>query len=168
MTDSEFSHREEQLTELDLEILHLRGDKHFSPSPTVHSQSSPKRFKSPHSVESDNNDIFGHFANDAHGESDVGFEEPLPKKRRQTSRRIPSVEARSAALQELNSRRISKKARKSTGDQTKSFKMYGKFQKQKKRRLPVGELVTVSERPWDSDVEVSGSELRNGLFETCY
>lgn len=157
------------MTELDLEILHLGEDNHFSSSPTVYSQSSPKRFRSPHSVESDNNYIFGHCANDADGESDADFEEPLPKKRRRTSRRIPSVEAQSAALKELNGRRMSKEARKSTGDETKSSKMYGKSQKQKKkRRLPVGELVTVSERHWDSDVEVSGSELRDALFETGY
>jgi hypothetical protein len=48
------------------------------------------------------------------------------------------------------------------------MKTYGKSQKQvkKKRRLPVGELTTVSERPGTSDVEVTDSEFSDVAHET--
>jgi hypothetical protein len=167
MTDLDISYREEELTELDLENVHLGKASHFSPSTTAHSPPSSKRARS--SVERENIYEFGHFANDADGESDADSEESLPKKRRRTSRRIPTVEARSAALKELNSRRTSKKARKTVGDQTKPIKTYGQLQKQEnKRRLPVDELVTVSEHPWDSDLEVTGNEFPNVPIGTSH
>jgi hypothetical protein len=160
MTNLGISYREEELTELALEILHLGKDSHFSPCTTAHSPPISKRARS--SIEQENIYEFGHFANDADGEGDADSEASLPKKRRRTSSRVPSVQARSAALKELNGRRTSKKACKTVGDQTRPIKTYGQSQKQKnKRRLPVGKLVTVSESPWDSDVEVTGSEFPN-------
>jgi len=96
---------------------------------------------------------------DAVGKSDLNYwEHP---KRRRSPRHIPSVEARNAAFQQLTSRRRSKAGGKSAKNKVRSQKMPSESQKpkKKKRRLPVNELVTVTERPGSPDIEMNSSEL---------
>jgi hypothetical protein len=150
-------HRDEQLTDLDLEILHLGEDNRISLSAS--SQSSPKRARS---ADQDDEEGLGLFANDADGESEGRSEEPLPKRRR-SERQMPAVETRIAALQELSGKRKSRAYRKSTRSQAKSPRSHSKTEKPKKkkktRRLPVNELVTLSERRGDTDIEAASSKF---------
>jgi hypothetical protein len=142
--------------DLDLEILHLGEDEQALPSTGF--PNGPKRQRT--TIEQENYDDLGQFADDADGESDADSE-PLPKKRRRSSRETSGVKARKTALQKLTGQQISRANRKSTGSQPKSTKTYGTSQKPKKqkRRLPVNELVTVTERPGSSNIEVTSSEF---------
>jgi hypothetical protein len=73
---------------------------------------------------------------------------------------VPRVEARNAESEDLNSQQMSRTVHKYTGHPTKSNKVYGKSrsEEKKKRRLPVGKLISVPERPENSDVEETDSK----------
>lgn len=156
-----FLYREEPLTDLDREILHL-GEETHGVSDSKSPPGSPKRARSQDEADEYELALYG---DDADGESDEELQTHLPKKRRRTGRRIPSVEARSAALQELNDHQTSKRARRfdaTAAIQDTAARTSGKQKRpkqKKKRRLPMDELVTVSERPRDSDVEVADGEF---------
>ncbi len=151
--------RDNHLAEIELKILRLGEDTHLLPLSTAYSPSSPTRAKS--SVE--RQDIYGfeHYLNDADGESDADFEEPLPKKRRRSNRRMARVKARKAALEELNGRRMLRTAREPTRDHAGSINAYRKTQKPEKNkcRLPDGKLFTLSKRPGNLDAEITYSEF---------
>lgn len=85
----------------------------------------------------------------------------LPIKKRRTERRVPSAEARKAALRELNDKRVSKAARQTSDNNTEVTEKAKKPKKPKKkkpkkelRRLPDHcELVMGAERLDDLDME---------------
>lgn len=85
-----------------------------------------------------------------------------PVKKRRTERRVPSVEARKAALRELNARRVSKGTRQTTDtnppDAEKSKNKSRKSTKQKSPKEPRrladhGELFTGRDRLDESEIE---------------
>ncbi len=81
----------------DLAILQLGEDNHALPSTATYSLQNPKRARS--SVERQDIYDLANCANDADGESDARFEEPLPKKRRRSRRRVLRVGAQNSALE---------------------------------------------------------------------
>lgn len=142
----------EYLSELELEILQLGEPTRPFTTPS----SSPKRPRS-----SSHNGSPDHYKmqtneedNKSENEEDIGA--PSPKKRRCSSRTKAVKAARSEALQTLTIQTKSKpasKPRQIEGALEKS-KQPQYLQKQKKlRRLPVNELVTVSQRFDNSDLE---------------
>lgn len=159
-TDCLYKFRGEQLTDLDLEILHLGEDDHTLPS--AHCPKSSKRTRD--TIERESNYDLVQYTNDADAESDADFEQ-VPKKRNRSDLRTPNVEARHLALQQLKSRRSSRGDHKSAGDEARSSKTHGKTQKpkkkQKKRRPQVNELVTLTEPAGNPHIELDSSEFHN-------
>jgi hypothetical protein len=128
------------------------------PSPlTASSPLSPKRPRA--DAESNQADHHENHSLQADNWYDEGFQEPEPKKQRQSNRQVPNVVARNAALQELNGQRASKSSREATDVQTTTTVKKSKSkttkpsQKKSPRRLRVNELVTASERFDGSDEE---------------
>ena len=143
-------------------MLNLGEQEQQSPSDAVPSPGSLKRQRRiPHQKFPDIYDLPSH-PNDADAENDRDAEDPTPKKQRRTKRRIPSVSSRNAALQDLNGPR--QKAQKLLEGRLGETKISVKMSK-RKRRVPRGELVTISERLQDSDIEVTGSEFSKVLTE---
>lgn len=149
------SQPDEQLVKLDSEILHLGVDNQALPS--AGSPTSPRRLRS--ATEKEILEESGLFLNGTDGDSYVNPQEPLLKRQRRSSRQITAVEARKTALQELHRRQGSKGNRKCVRNHIKFPKTHSTLQKlkKKKRRLPVNELVTVTERPTDLDVDMTSS-----------
>jgi hypothetical protein len=156
--------RDKQLVKIDSEILHPGQDNQALPSPG--SPTRPKRLRN--ATDKEISEDFGLFLNGTDGDSDVNAQEPLPKKRRRSSRLVTTVEARKAALQELNRREASKGNCKSVRNHIKLPKTYSTLQKlkKKKRRIPVNELVTATERPTDADVDMTSSKFYSFVSET--
>lgn len=142
-------HSEQFLDELDREVLNLGQNDDDIPSTARYPAPSPKRsrtfddelFAWPRSKTPDE---------DALSEIGDWYERPQSKKRR-TTRRIPSVEARRAALQELHNKQASKAMKIPRMSQKKAANQSAK---KKPRRLPVNELAIASQRIEDSDVEI--------------
>ncbi|CZR64962.1 uncharacterized protein PAC_14862 [Phialocephala subalpina] len=143
----------EPLTELELEILQLGEPARPSTSPSI----SPKRTRpSARSESPDYHEIQAHDADDeSENENDEILRAPSPKKRRCRTNPVKAV--RSEALQTLTTQRKSKSAskpRQSTGAVKKSKQSENP---KKPHRLPVDELVTVSQRFDDDDLEEHSS-----------
>ena len=144
---------------MDLEILNLGEDDNSLPATAPQSTRSPKRSRAKASLYDSQSRV-----DDADDEDDEDFDPPPPKKQQ---RKSSNVEVRDAALRELNGRRASKTMRKESG-QAEVVKNHGK-EKQKparreKRRVPENELVTVSERSHDSDLEINSCKRPQHMF----
>lgn len=102
--------------------------------------------------------------NDAEEENERDEEHsaPPPKKRRRSGRKVPAKEAHSKVLQDLTSRRKSKSARKPRKDAPKKVPAT-----KKPRRLPIDELVTVSQRLGSPVLDDSDSKHSHLLGCVC-
>jgi hypothetical protein len=160
--------QDEQLDALDREILQLGKNKNDSsadgaPSKTSLPLRSPKRPRL--SPDRDSPDVF-----DAQYQADESshedFEQSISKKPRRRNRK---AEVCDAALQEPQRRSSSKKAQPCVEAASNGWKgKTSKPQNKKPRRLPVNELVTVSERTDESDLEVIGGVYsRHGALNDC-
>lgn len=139
---------EEQLDEIDVALLQL-GE--HSDDVSVRSASSPKRPR-----ENDGSDDSRSKLLFPQNNGDI---EQAPKRRR-TARRKLSEEVRDAALQKLSSRRAAKASRPHDEVRLGRARHGKQSKKQKKapRRLPVHELVTIADLPYDSGPESDSSE----------
>jgi hypothetical protein len=152
----------ENLDLLGLEILHLGEDDNYLPSTAPQSAHSPKRSRAKASLYDSQSRI-----DDADDEDDEDFDAPLPKKQRRVPRKSSNIEVHDTALLELNGRTASKTMRKENG-LVEVGKNHGKEKqkpaRRKKRRIPENELVTVSQRPYDSDLEIDSRKRPHHMF----
>ncbi len=141
-TLTNFRCREEALDELDYEILNIGYDTRDLPS---RSSSSRPKYRSSSTQNRLLHDYYSDSEN-ANAENDGSEEEePVRKKQRKSEPEKPETET--AALQP-KIHQASKEARRSV-QKVKS----GKPEKKKPRRMPVNELVTISERFDSPDME---------------
>ncbi|OWP05902.1 hypothetical protein B2J93_6226 [Marssonina coronariae] len=140
------SEQEGPLSEIDIELIALGGDDITILTPPI---SSPKRHRIPTSYR----------PGDADDENDESSGHQVLAKKQRTSRRVPSVEARKASIQELPGRRAPMATRKESGAPSRVAKKgdrpRNRGNDKQRRRLPVDELVMIDERPYDSDVEMA-------------
>ncbi|KUJ16351.1 uncharacterized protein LY89DRAFT_80611 [Mollisia scopiformis] len=142
---------ENELDDVDVMLLGLDLAEDHVPGPSVLSLSSTKRPRATPREETPN---FHQMQNDGEHESEQETETPLLKRRKRSNRRKRVQERHSEILKALTSRRQAKSARKLFQKTSAPRKSQAS---KKLRRLPVGELVTISQQLDESDLDFPDS-----------
>lgn len=121
---------------------------------------SPKRDRSPRHDDTPDPDLYDlHYQVEDADDEDSG--QPLPKKRRYASRQSDRAEVRNNLLKGVQGQRASKGRQQAADNVSKQTGNAKKLKAKKKppQRLPVDELVMMSERMNDLELEIAEGEL---------